>query len=215
MQTMQRFGASAIDPTRPGELDQCGLTYNVATTYAEKIDSAGPELLPETVREQLKQFWRDCLYEEKEAVTLLIHGVQAAIDPSSSEEPMEEQITRGRATCTKMVTAIIEFQINATVEYVRGLPEHERTPAVHYSAHLSKHVQDFLKLTMEAVGTAAEEVFASPPMNLRAVDVWLAKELGTAAAAKVFDSSRTMGAVDVQLAKAVESAYDGAWSKLM
>lgn len=188
MQTMQGLSAYAIDPARPAETDQYGLTYNLSTAYSEKIEFAGLELLPGTVQEQLKQFWRDCLYDEKEAAVLLIHAVQAAIDPAMSDEQMEEQIKRSRKTCTKMVAAIIESQINATVGYVRGLPEHERTPAVHYSAGLSTYVQGFLELTMEAVGTAAAEVLASP---------------------------RNLGAVDVWLAKAVDGAYHGAWSKLI
>lgn len=183
MRITGRFWSPAIATMFSREPSPDTLTDSNYTDVSEMSDPTYVEPLPHWVQQQLKQLWLVSLNVEKHAVADFINTSQVAIQQSWSVEEKEQEIERARATCTEMVANTIKSQIGATKALIRELPEHQRTTAARYSADLTPHVQGFLKLAMEAVGTAV---------------------VGTA----VVEVCDRKGAADMRLAKAVESAYN-------
>lgn len=166
MKITGRLWSSAIATMLSREPSPDILTDSNYTAVSEKTDPAYVEPLPHLVQQKLKQLWLVSLDVEKHAVADFINISQTAMQQSWSAEEKELEIERARATCTKMVSNTIKSQISATKALIRELPENQRTAAARYSWDLTRHVQGFLKLSMEAVGTAAVEVSGCPSSRM-------------------------------------------------
>lgn len=186
MKITGRLWSSAIATMLSREPSPDILTDSNYTAVSEKTDPAYVEPLPHWVDQQLKQLWLVSLDVEKHAVADFINITQAAMQQSWSVEEKKLEIERARATCTEMVSNTIKSQISGTKALIRELPEHQRATAARHSSDLTRHVQGFLKLTMEAVGIAAE-VCGCPSCRM---------------------------AADMRLARAVESAYNDGVAEL-